>query len=51
VGLVLGLIVLALVLGVIGLVARAVRWLLIIAAVVFIAGIVRGAMARNSTTT
>jgi hypothetical protein len=49
-GLVIGLIVLALILGVIGLVARAVRWLLIIAAVVFVVGLVRGATARKKTT-
>jgi hypothetical protein len=51
VGLVLALILIALVLGVIGLVARAVRWLLIIAAVLFVAGLVRGVMARGKTTT
>ncbi len=49
-GLVLTLIVIALVLGVIGLIARAVRWLLIIAAAFLVAGLVRGAMARKTTT-
>jgi hypothetical protein len=48
VGLVIGLIVLALLLGVIGLAVRAVRWLLIIAAVVFVVGLVRGAAARKT---
>jgi hypothetical protein len=49
VGLVIGLIVLALILGIIGIVARALRWLLIIAAVVFVVGLVRGAAARKTT--
>lgn len=48
-GLVLALILVALVLGVIGLIARAVRWLLILAAVLVVAAVVRGAMTRGST--
>lgn len=47
-GLVLALIVLALILGVVGLVVRAVRWLLIIAVVVLLAGIARGVLARKA---
>jgi hypothetical protein len=48
-GLVLGLIVLALIFGLVGLVVRAARWLLIIALVLLAVGIVRGMAARNST--
>lgn len=43
-----GLIVLALVLGVIGLVLRALRWLLILAAIVLVIGTVVGAFGRKS---
>lgn len=42
------LIVLALVLGVIGLVLRALRWLLIVAAVVLVVGTLVGAFGRSS---
>jgi disulfide bond formation protein DsbB len=48
-GLVLALILVALVLGVIGIIARAVRWLLIIAVALFVAGLVRGSMARGKS--
>jgi hypothetical protein len=50
-GLVIALIVIALVLGVIGVIAEALWWLLVIAAVVFVVGLVRGVMARNTTRT
>ncbi|MEX2291233.1 MAG: hypothetical protein WD794_13020 [Mycobacteriales bacterium] len=46
-GLVLALIVLALVLGVIGLVVRAVKWLLIIAVALLAAGAARGFIAAR----
>lgn len=42
------LIVLALILGVIGLVLKAVRWLLIVAAVVLVIGTLVGAFGRKS---
>jgi hypothetical protein len=45
------LIAVALVLGVLGLVLRAVRWLLIIAAIVFVVGAVAGFLGRRSTET
>ncbi len=48
-GLVIALIVLALVLGLIGLVVNALKWLLIIAAVILVIGVARGAIAgRNN---
>lgn len=48
-GLVLFLIVLALVLGVIGLVVRALKWLLIIAVALFVASLIRGMARRNTS--
>jgi hypothetical protein len=48
-GLVIGLIVLAVVLGVIGIIAEALWWLLVIAAIVFVVGLVRGVMSRSSS--
>lgn len=42
-----GLIVLALLLGLLGLVLRALRWLLVIAAVVFLVGAVAGYLGRS----
>ncbi len=50
-GLVIALIVIALVLGAVGIVAEALRWLLIIAAVVLLVGLVRGVMARGTSGT
>jgi hypothetical protein len=49
-GLVLALIVLALVFGVIGLVVRALKWLLIIAVALLVAGLVRGYAAGKTST-
>jgi hypothetical protein len=46
-GLVLTLIVVALLLGVIGLVVRALKWLLYIAVAVFVVGLVRGWLAQR----
>lgn len=46
-GLVLALIVLALVLGVIGLVVRALKWLVYIAIAVLVVGLVRGWLAQR----
>lgn len=42
-----GLVLTALVLGVVGLVLRAVRWLLILAAIVFLVGAVTGALGKS----
>ncbi len=47
-GLVLALIVLALVFGVIGLVFKALKWLLIIAVALLVAGVIRGMANRKS---
>lgn len=47
-GLVLTLIVIALVLGVIGLVVRALKWLLILALALLAAGLIRGYAARKT---
>lgn len=47
-GLVIALVVVALVLGVIGLVARALKWLLILAAAALVAALVRGFIAGKS---
>jgi hypothetical protein len=47
-GLVLALIVLALVFGVIGLVSKALKWLLIIAVALLVAGVIRGMANRKS---
>ena len=49
-GLVLLLIVLAIVFALVGLIFTALKWLLIIAAVLFVVGLVRGAGARRSGT-
>jgi hypothetical protein len=48
-GLVIALIVIALVLGAIGIIAEALWWLLVIAAIVFVVGLVRGVMARGTS--
>jgi hypothetical protein len=50
-GLVIALVVIALVLGVIGVIAEALWWLLVIAAVVLVAGLVRGVTSRSGTRT
>lgn len=47
-GLVLALIVLALVFGVIGLVFKALKWLLIIAVALLVTGVIRGMANRKS---
>jgi hypothetical protein len=47
-GLVLALIALAIVFGVIGLVFRALKWLLIIAVALLVAGVIRGMANRKS---
>lgn len=49
-GLVVGLIVLALILGAVGLVVRALKWLVIIAVLLVIVGIVRGWLAARQRT-
>jgi hypothetical protein len=46
-GLVLLLIVLAIAFGVVGLIVSALKWLLIIALVLFVVGVIRGAAARS----
>jgi hypothetical protein len=49
-GIVIALIVLAIILGAIGLIVAAAKWALIIALVLLIAGLVRGFMSRGSGT-
>lgn len=46
-GLVIGLIILALILGGVGLAVEALRWLLIIAVIVFVVGLFTGARGRS----
>lgn len=48
-GLVLALIVLAVIFGVIGLVVRALKWLLILAVALLVAGLIRGYAARDTS--
>jgi hypothetical protein len=50
-GLVIALVVIALVLGVIGVIAEALWWLLVIAAIVLVAGLARGVMSRSGSRT
>jgi ABC-type multidrug transport system permease subunit len=45
------LIVLAIILGIVGIVLRALRWLLIVAAIVLVIGTLVGAFGRNSDST
>jgi hypothetical protein len=49
-GLVVLLIVLAIILGAIGLAVAALKWLLIIAAIVFVVGLIRGVTAGRTRT-
>lgn len=46
-GLVVGLILLAIVLGLVGLVIQAVKWLIIIAVIVAVVGLARGALSAG----
>lgn len=49
-GLVIALVVVALVLGVVGVVARALKWLLILAAAALVAAVIRAYAARDQKT-